>query len=61
MAKHSLADFIAMAQKQHQGMVFSAIPDMQNHRPVLVVLVADKGKVSQVLFDLETARTIATK
>jgi hypothetical protein len=61
MAKHSLADFIAMAQKQHQGMVFSAIPDIQNHRPVLLVLVADKGKVSQVLFDLETARAIATK
>ncbi len=48
LAKHSLADFIAMAQKQHKGMVFSAIPEVQNHRPVLVVLVADQGKVNDV-------------
>jgi len=61
MAKYPLADYISMAQKQHQGTVFSAIPEIQNHHPVLVVLVADKGKVSQVLFDLETARAIAAK
>jgi len=61
LAKHSLADFITMAQKQHKGMVYSAIPEVQNRRPVLVVLIADKDKVSEVRFDLETGRVIAAK
>ena len=59
LAKHSLADFITMAQKGHKGMVFSAIPEVQNHRPVLVVLIADKDKVNEVRYDLETGRVIA--
>ena len=61
LAKHSLADFITMAQKQHKGKVFSAIPEVQNHRPVLVVLIADKDKVSEVRYDLETGHAIAAK
>ena len=61
LAKHSLADFITMAQKQHKGKVFSAIPEVQNHRPVLVVLIADKGKVNEVRYDLETGHAIAAK
>ena len=61
LAKHSLTDFISMAQKRHQGMVFSAIPEIQNHRPVLVILVADKGKVSEVRYDLETGHVMAAK
>ena len=61
LAKHSLADFITMAQKQHKGKVFSAIPEVQNHRPVLVVLIADKDKVNEVRYDLETGHVIAAK
>lgn len=61
LAKHTLADFITLAQKQHKGMVYSAIPEVQNHRPVLVVLIADKDKVNELRYDLETGRTIATK
>lgn len=61
LAKHSLADFITMAQKQHRGKVFSAIPEVQNHRPVLVVLIADKDKVNEVRYDLETGHVIAAK
>lgn len=61
LAKSSLADFIAAAEKQHPGMVFSAIPEVHNHRPVLVVLLADHGKVSEVRYDLETRRAIAPK
>ena len=61
LAKHSLADFITMAQKQHKGTVFSAIPEIQNHRPVLVVLIADQEKVSEVRYDLETSHVIAAK
>jgi hypothetical protein len=62
LARHSLADYIATAQKQHKGTtVFSAIPAVQNHRPVLVVLLADQGKVNEVRYDLETGRAIAAK
>lgn len=61
LAKHSLAGFIAMAQKQHTGKVFSAIPEVQNHRPVLVILIAGKDGVSEVRYDLETGHVIAAK
>ena len=61
LAKHPLADFISMAQKQHKGMEFSTNPEIQNHRPVLVVLIADKDKVSEVRYDLETGHVMAAK
>lgn len=61
LAKHSLIDFISMARKQHTGMVFSANPEIQNHRPVLVVLIADKDKVREVRYDLETGHVMAAK
>jgi hypothetical protein len=58
LAKHSLADVITMAQKQHKGTVFSAIPEVQNHRPVLVVLAADQGKVNEYRYDLMTGHAL---
>ena len=58
LAKSSLADFIGMAEKQNKGTVFSAIPEVQNHRPVLVVLTADKGKVNELRYDLQTGRLV---
>jgi hypothetical protein len=58
LAKHSLADFITMAQQQHKGTIFSAIPEVQNHRPVLVVLVAVQGKVNEYRYDLMTGHTL---
>ena len=61
LAHHRLADFITMAQKQNKGVAFSAIPEIKNHRPVLVVLLADKGQVKEVRYDLETGRAVAAK
>jgi len=58
LAKHSLADFITTAQKQHKGTVFSAIPEVQNHRPVLLVLTADQGKVNEYRYDLITGNAL---
>ena len=58
LAKHSLADFIAMAHKQHKGTVFSAIPEVHNHRPVLLVLMADQGKVNEYRYDLMTGHAL---
>lgn len=58
LAKQPLADLIAMTQKQHKGTVFSAIPEVQNHRPVLLVLVADQGKVNEYRYDLVTGQAV---
>jgi hypothetical protein len=58
LAKLALADFIATAQKQHEGKVFSAIPEVQNQRPVLLVLVAERGKVQEYSYDLVTGQEL---
>ncbi len=61
LSRRSLADYIDTAQKQQKGKVFSAIPEVKNGRPVLLVLVADQGKVKEVRYDLETGQAIAAK
>ena len=61
LAKSSLADFIGLAEKQNKGMVFSAIPEIQNHRPVLVLLTAEKGKVNELRYDLQTGRAVTAE
>ena len=61
LAKYALADFIGMAEKQNKGLVFSAIPEIQNHRPVLVLLTADKGKVNELRYDLQTGRPVTAQ
>jgi hypothetical protein len=58
LAKLGLADFIATAQKQHKGKVFSAIPEVQNQRPVVLVLVAEQGKVHEYSYDLVTGQEL---
>jgi len=60
-SKQSLADFIGMAEKQNKGTVFSAIPEVQDHRPILVVLTAQQGKVNELRYDLQTGRMLASK
>ena len=61
VAKHGLADFIAMAEKQAKGTVFSAIPEIRDHRPILVVLIANTGKMNELQYDLQTGRVLAQK
>ena len=58
LAKHSLADFITMAQKQHKGIVLSAIPEVQSHRAVLVVLFAYERKVQEYRYDLAMGQAL---
>jgi hypothetical protein len=43
-----LAAVIAEVRKTHAGTVFSITPAIRNHRPVAVVLLANKGKVTTV-------------
>ena len=44
----SLAELIGQVEKKCPGKVFSITPVVKNHRPVAVILVAQKGKVRTV-------------
>jgi hypothetical protein len=44
----SLADMVGEVEKKYPGTVFSITPAVKNHRPVAVILVAQKGKVRTV-------------
>src|SRR5438094_557885 len=48
LGRKSLAAVIAEVRKTHPGTVFSVTPVIRNHKPVAVVLVAQKGKVTTV-------------
>ncbi|HEX4797742.1 MAG TPA: hypothetical protein VFV04_00495 [Burkholderiales bacterium] len=48
LGRRSLTAIIAEVQKTHPGTVFSITPAIKNHRPVAVVLLASKGKVTTV-------------
>jgi hypothetical protein len=49
------------AEKQQKGKAFSASPEVQNHRAVLLVLVADNDKVNEVRYDIVTGQLITAK
>src|SRR5436853_1204684 len=48
LGRKSLAAVIAEVRKTHPGTVFSITPAIRNHRPVALVLLANKGKVTTV-------------
>lgn len=50
LSSSSLADIAAKAQKEHPGTVISITPAVRNHKPVFVVLGADKGKVAEYVY-----------
>jgi hypothetical protein len=58
LAKQPLAAMVVTAQKEHKGTVFSATPEVHNHRPVLLVLVADQGKVNEYRYDLVSGQAM---
>lgn len=58
LARRPLADMVDTAHRQHKGLVFSAIPEVQNHRPVLLVLVAEHGRVNEYHYDLATGKAV---
>jgi len=48
LGRKSLTAVIAEVRKAHPGTVLSITPAIKNHRPVAVVLIASKGKVTTV-------------
>jgi uncharacterized membrane protein YkoI len=61
LAKHSLADVVARAQKGHAGTVFAITPAIHNKKAVFEILIADKGKVTEYLYDALTGAQLAKK
>ena len=57
LSPHPLAHIVAQAEKdQPGGTVFSITPALKDQKPVFVVLVADKGKVVELNYDLMTGQ-----
>jgi len=52
LSQMPLLDVIAKAQKQSPGRVFSITPLVVGHQPKFTVLVADKGRVITLAYDL---------
>ena len=61
LAKGALVDVVTSAQKEHAGTVFSITPAVHDRKPVFEVSVADKGKVSEYLYDATTGAEVASK
>lgn len=61
LSPFTLADIAAKAQKQHLGTVFSITPAVRNHKPVFIVLEADKGKAVELTFGLLDGKWTGTK
>jgi hypothetical protein len=58
LSKMSLTDVIAKAGKDQPGTVYSAIPKMRDRKAVFVVLLADKGKSVEVVYDAMTGNVV---
>ena len=60
LSSSTLADIVARAQKEHRGTVFSITPAVRNHKPVFIVLEADKGKVTQFVYGVIDGKPVQT-
>ncbi len=54
----SLADVAKKAEKDHPGTVYSVTPVIRDRRAAVVVLVADKEKSVELLYDLSTGSAL---
>ena len=58
LSKMSLADVIAKAGKDQPGTVYSVIPKVRDRKAVFVVMVADKGKSVELVYDALTGNAV---
>jgi hypothetical protein len=58
LSKMFLADVIAKAGKDQPGTVYSVIPQMRDRKAVFVVLVADKDKSVELMYDALTGDAV---
>lgn len=60
LTKLTLLDVIERAQKAHPGTVLSITPVVKQHKPIALVLVASKGKVAELNYNLLDGALIET-
>lgn len=60
LSSATLANIVARAQKEHPGTVLSITPAVRNHKPVFLVLEADKGKVTERVYGVMDAKPVPT-
>lgn len=60
VSRHSLAAIIGMAKKTHAGTAFAVTPMVKRSRPIAAVLLADKGKLTEVDCDLISGKCTAS-
>lgn len=58
LSSSTLADVVSRAQKDQPGNVFSITPSVRNHKPVFVVLKADKGKVTEHVYGVLDGKVV---
>lgn len=61
VSKLTLADIVAKTQKEHGGSVLSVAPVMRDRKPVFVVLVSDKGKVTEYDYNAANGKPVPHK
>ena len=54
----SLADLVKKAEKEHPGTVYSVTPVIRDRKAAAVVLVADKEKSVELLYDLASGNAL---
>ncbi len=58
LSTFSLLDIIARAEKEQRGRVFSVTPAVRDRKPEFVVLVADRNKVNELVYDIMTGKAV---
>jgi uncharacterized membrane protein YkoI len=58
ISKFTLADIVAKAQKEHGGSVLSVALMTRDRKLVFVVLMADKGKVSEFHYGVLDGKSV---
>jgi len=61
LSSSTLADVVSRAQKDQPGNVFSITPVVRDHKPVFVVLQADRGKVSEHVYGVMDGKPVQAK
>jgi hypothetical protein len=61
LSSSTLADVVSRAQKDQPGNVFSITPVVRNHKPVFVVLQANRGKVSEHVYGVMDGKAVEGK
>jgi len=54
----SLADFVKKAEKDHPGTVYSVTPVLRDRKAAVVVLVAEKDKSTELVYDLASGAPV---